>query len=128
MSTSISEINPVTDINQQYHQESIELKSLHSKVSKVSAIAEATAGNNVNESMSTPQERTARHRRTERIHLLTLYWVLLLAGWNDASTGPLLPRIQRVYHLGFTVVSVLFVTACCVSLLLIISQSKQLDG
>ena len=29
---------------------------------------------------------------------MTLCWSLFLAGWNDGSTGPLLPRIQTVYH------------------------------
>ncbi|GLB45227.1 putative MFS general substrate transporter [Lyophyllum shimeji] len=37
---------------------------------------------------------------------------LFLAGWNDAALGPLLPRIQSVYHVGFSVVSLLFVLAC----------------
>ncbi|KAG8710478.1 hypothetical protein FRC09_000122 [Ceratobasidium sp. 395] len=30
------------------------------------------------------------------------------AGWNDATTGPLLPTIQAYYHINFTVVSMLF--------------------
>jgi hypothetical protein len=33
-----------------------------------------------------------------RIQFISLYWTLFLAGWNDASTGPLLPRIQNVYQ------------------------------
>ncbi|OCH86759.1 MFS general substrate transporter [Obba rivulosa] len=37
---------------------------------------------------------------------------LFLAGWNDGSTGPLLPRIQSVYHVGFAVVSLIFVSNC----------------
>ncbi|GLB45221.1 putative related to tetracycline resistance proteins [Lyophyllum shimeji] len=37
---------------------------------------------------------------------------LFLAGWNDGTLGPLLPRIQSVYHVGFAVVSLLFVLAC----------------
>ena len=32
------------------------------------------------------------------IHFATLCWTAILAGWNDASNGPLLPRIQQVYH------------------------------
>jgi hypothetical protein len=38
-----------------------------------------------------------------RIRFITLCWTLFLAGWNDASTGPLLPRIQEVYHVTFFV-------------------------
>ncbi|KAG2032525.1 major facilitator superfamily domain-containing protein, partial [Suillus americanus] len=37
---------------------------------------------------------------------------MYLAGWNDGSTGPLLPRIQKVYGLNFTIVSLIFVFAC----------------
>lgn len=35
-----------------------------------------------------------------RIQFITLSWTLFLAGWNDGSTGPLLPRIQEVYHVS----------------------------
>ena len=50
-----------------------------------------------------------------RIQFITLCLSLFLAGWNDASTGPLLPRIRQVYQVGFTVVSLIFVLACVVS-------------
>jgi len=33
-----------------------------------------------------------------RIQFFSLCWTLFLAGWSDASTGPLLPRIQSTYH------------------------------
>ncbi|EIW78196.1 MFS general substrate transporter [Coniophora puteana RWD-64-598 SS2] len=35
-----------------------------------------------------------------------------VSGWNDASNGPLLPRIQKVYNLNYAVVSLLFVFSC----------------
>ncbi|KAL6302999.1 MFS general substrate transporter [Sparassis latifolia] len=37
---------------------------------------------------------------------------LFLAGWNDGTTGPLLPRIQKVYNVGFALVSLIFVFNC----------------
>ncbi|KAF8609125.1 MFS general substrate transporter [Ceratobasidium sp. AG-I] len=37
-------------------------------------------------------------------------WCLFLAGWNDATTGPLLPTIQGYYGVNFTIVSMLFVS------------------
>ncbi|KAG8745884.1 hypothetical protein FRC12_014421, partial [Ceratobasidium sp. 428] len=37
---------------------------------------------------------------------------MFLGGWNDATTGPLLPNFQERYHVNFTVVSMLFVSAC----------------
>jgi len=32
------------------------------------------------------------------IQFITLCFTLFLIGWIDGSTGPLLPRIQSVYH------------------------------
>ncbi|KAJ7165543.1 MFS general substrate transporter [Mycena crocata] len=46
------------------------------------------------------------------IQLVTLCWTLFLAGWNDGSLGPLVPRIQQVYHIGYTIVSLIFVFQC----------------
>ncbi|KAJ7921499.1 major facilitator superfamily domain-containing protein [Mycena leptocephala] len=56
---------------------------------------------------------SGKHYRTqEQIQLVTLCWTLFLAGWNDGSLGPLIPRIQQVYHVGYTVVSLIFVFQC----------------
>ncbi|KAI0763030.1 MFS general substrate transporter [Trametes elegans] len=55
---------------------------------------------------------TPAMRRKERIQFATLCWTLFLAGWNDGTTGPLLPRMQSVYHVGFAVVSLIFVFNC----------------
>ncbi|KIK69642.1 hypothetical protein GYMLUDRAFT_186853 [Collybiopsis luxurians FD-317 M1] len=63
-----------------------------------------------------PRGRCNRPRRfqilREYIQLAALYWCLFLAGWNDGSTGPLLPRIQEVYHVSYIIVSLIFVFAC----------------
>jgi hypothetical protein len=40
----------------------------------------------------------AAMRRHGRAHFAVLCWVLFLNGWNDGSAGPLIPTIQRVYH------------------------------
>ncbi|KAI0252492.1 MFS general substrate transporter [Lactifluus subvellereus] len=47
-----------------------------------------------------------------RIQFFSLCWTLFLIGWSDSSTGPLLPRIQSVYHVGFAVVSIVFIANC----------------
>lgn len=39
-----------------------------------------------------------------RIQFAALCWTLFLAGWNDGTTGPLLDRIQAVYHVITTVI------------------------
>lgn len=116
MSTPHSEVT--ASANSPQRVEVFELKPTFSKGPTSSSGIEISNTLTTFGTIDTPStavpERTAKHRRTEYIHLSTLYWNLLLAGWNDASTGPLLPRIQKVYHIGFTVVSILFVAACCV--------------
>ncbi|KAI9458666.1 MFS general substrate transporter [Lactarius psammicola] len=47
-----------------------------------------------------------------KIQFFSLCWTLFLIGWSDSSTGPLLPRIQSVYDVGFAVVSVVFIANC----------------
>ncbi|KAJ7826866.1 major facilitator superfamily domain-containing protein [Mycena olivaceomarginata] len=50
-----------------------------------------------------------KHEIRETIQLVTLCWTLFVAGWNDGSVGPLIPRIQQVYHVRYTVLSLVFV-------------------
>lgn len=44
---------------------------------------------------------TSLRRRNEkflgRLQFLALCWTLFLIGWNDSSTGPLIPRIREFY-------------------------------
>ncbi|CDO77091.1 hypothetical protein BN946_scf184473.g35 [Trametes cinnabarina] len=58
-------------------------------------------------SVDVPLEET--HRRKSRIHFFALCFCLFVNGWNDGTTGPMLPRIQENYHVGFAVVSLIFV-------------------
>ncbi|KAF7325729.1 MFS domain-containing protein [Mycena kentingensis (nom. inval.)] len=46
------------------------------------------------------------------LHLFAIYLSMFLAGWNDGSSGPLIPRMQRVYSVGFMLVSLTFVVSC----------------
>jgi hypothetical protein len=39
----------------------------------------------------------------EKTVFATMCGVLFLAGWNDGTTGPLLPRIQEVYHVRVSI-------------------------
>ncbi|KAK7034020.1 hypothetical protein VNI00_012451 [Paramarasmius palmivorus] len=41
--------------------------------------------------------RTKGQHRREKLQLGALFWCMFLAGWNDGTTGPLLPRIQVHY-------------------------------
>ncbi|TCD69079.1 hypothetical protein EIP91_008977 [Steccherinum ochraceum] len=53
-----------------------------------------------------------KQKRRGTLHLAALYWCLFLEGWNDGSTGPMLPTIQKYYNVGFAIVSLLFVVNC----------------
>ncbi|KAG8809398.1 hypothetical protein FRC17_003459 [Serendipita sp. 399] len=55
---------------------------------------------------------TPQMRRREKIVIAAMSFALFMAGWNDGTTGPLLPRIQRVYGVGFAVVSIIFISGC----------------
>ncbi|KAF8524366.1 MFS general substrate transporter [Hysterangium stoloniferum] len=57
-----------------------------------------------------PDARYIKHQK--RLQYTALCFCLFLAGYNDGTTGPLLPSIQRRYQLNFTIVSLLFVCAC----------------
>ncbi|EMD35453.1 hypothetical protein CERSUDRAFT_116208 [Gelatoporia subvermispora B] len=69
------------------------------------------AGASVSAPAVTPAQR-AEQRRRSRMHFAALCYSLWLEGWNDGTTGPLLPVIQRHYNIGFTLVSLLFVMNC----------------
>ncbi|KAG8931617.1 hypothetical protein FRC02_002439 [Tulasnella sp. 418] len=76
------------------------------------------------ETASTP---TSSVLRKDRIYLAVLSWSLFVAGWSDGTLGPLLPRIQNHYHVGYTVVSLLFVTNCLCCILGALASSYLSD-
>lgn len=80
--------------------------------------------------------KTKLQERNGTIQFISLCWCIYLGGWNDGSTGPLLPRLQEHYNVcvrveylvdtvyslslqvGYTIVSLIFVGSCFVMLLL----------
>ncbi|KAL0570179.1 hypothetical protein V5O48_011784 [Marasmius crinis-equi] len=46
------------------------------------------------------------------VQMMVLSWTMFLVGWNDGTTGPLLPKMQEVYHTSDTIVSLVFIFAC----------------
>ena len=64
-----------------------------------------------------PPVQTPKQAAKERNQFLALCWCIFLVGWNDGTTGPLLPRVQSVYRVSYIVVSLVFVFACVVSIL-----------
>ncbi|KAL1727127.1 major facilitator superfamily domain-containing protein [Schizophyllum commune] len=61
---------------------------------------------------SVQEGRTGKQVREGYLQLFAVFWSMILLGWNDGTTGPLLPRIQTVYDVNYTIVSLLFVSAC----------------
>ncbi|KZV98104.1 MFS general substrate transporter [Exidia glandulosa HHB12029] len=53
-----------------------------------------------------------RSSAVEWFQFSTLCLCLFLAGWNDASLGPLLSTIQNYYGIGYTEVSTIFLSKC----------------
>ncbi|KAI0052804.1 MFS general substrate transporter [Auriscalpium vulgare] len=58
------------------------------------------------------QSIKARSKWTARIQMGAICWAMFLLGWNDGTSGPLLPRMQQEYHVNFFVVSLIFVANC----------------
>ncbi|SJL13468.1 uncharacterized protein ARMOST_16912 [Armillaria ostoyae] len=52
------------------------------------------------------------HRRQANLQFTAVCWCFFLGGWNDGTTGPLIPVIQESYHINFATVSLLFVFSC----------------
>jgi len=50
------------------------------------------------DSLNRSQRPTKEQKRSSIIHFVTLCWCVWLVGWNDGTTGPLLPRIQERYN------------------------------
>ncbi|CUA69842.1 Glucose/mannose transporter GlcP [Rhizoctonia solani] len=50
--------------------------------------------------------------KEEWVAIAACLWCVFSVGWNDATTGPLLPSIQAHYGINFIIVSMLFVSNC----------------
>ncbi|RPD75475.1 MFS general substrate transporter [Lentinus tigrinus ALCF2SS1-7] len=55
----------------------------------------------------------AVQKRKGMMHFLAICWMVFVMGWCDGTTGPMLPRLQAHYHIGFTIVSLIFVMSAC---------------
>ncbi|PFH48891.1 hypothetical protein AMATHDRAFT_148904 [Amanita thiersii Skay4041] len=68
----------------------------------------------VSSEITTDSKPSRSHKQVilGRLQFASLCYCFFVIGWNDGSTGPLLPRIQEVYHVNFTVVSLIFVISC----------------
>ncbi|PCH42938.1 MFS general substrate transporter [Wolfiporia cocos MD-104 SS10] len=89
------------------HTDGIELVELGAQAESSSKAADVAE-----EITQAPPQPTPLQRQKANIQFAAMCFALFLAGWNDGTTGPLLPRIQKVYHIGFAVASLIFVSNC----------------
>ncbi|KAF8680208.1 tetracycline resistance protein [Rhizoctonia solani] len=77
-----------------------------------------------------PAEATAwtMAERSEWIAIAACCGCMFMGGWNDASTGPLLPAIQNHYNIDFVVVSMLFVSSCIGFIMAAVMNSVALQN
>ncbi|KAH9478737.1 Bypass of stop codon protein 6 [Psilocybe cubensis] len=64
------------------------------------------------DSITTTGKLSKIQKRNGMLQFASLCYCIWLAGWNDGTTGPLLPRLQEHYNVGFSVVSMIFVGGC----------------
>lgn len=76
-------------------KEEIELAELPQKTT---AGSEADERGSVKAGSSSDEVKPASVRLTAWLQFSALCFTLFIAGWNDGTTGPLLPRIQSNYH------------------------------
>jgi hypothetical protein len=66
--------------------ESLEMKDRNQDYNEEAAASPVTSTSNLN-----------GHRLRAGLQLASVCYSMFLAGWNDGTTGPLLPRIQKFY-------------------------------
>ncbi|KAM5539257.1 hypothetical protein V8D89_007130 [Ganoderma adspersum] len=59
------------------------------------------------------QAVTRTMRRKAWFQYTALCWAMFVCGWNDGTSGPLVPRLQEVYHVPYSILSLIFI-ACCI--------------
>ncbi|KAF9265534.1 MFS general substrate transporter [Marasmius fiardii PR-910] len=108
----MSEFIQLETLSKRVHTESYPVDVLLHTSSRSSARNVVEAPTTTDSGSPSSFVQTRSQIKTARIQLATLFWTLFLAGWNDGTTGPLLPKIQQVYHVNDTFVSVIFILAC----------------
>ncbi|VDB91790.1 unnamed protein product [Peniophora sp. CBMAI 1063] len=77
---------------------------------RIRSRASASGSENVAEDAA--HEPTKAEKRAKLLYTLAVCWMMILIGWNDGTAGPLLPRIQSVYNIGYLEASLIFVSNC----------------
>ncbi|KAF9552887.1 MFS general substrate transporter, partial [Agrocybe pediades] len=77
-----------------------------------SSVPEASTLDGSAHALTGARHLTKEQERNSLIHFITLCWCVWLVGWNDGTAGPLLPRLQQQYNIGFALASLIFVGSC----------------
>ncbi|KAG1731063.1 MFS general substrate transporter [Suillus paluster] len=88
------------------------LKKVTNTIEEIETRVGSSANGSGAASTSDLKAKMKCQRLRARVQFATVCGSMYLAGWNDGTTGPLLPRIQAVYSLNFAVVSLIFDIAC----------------
>lgn len=91
----------LTDFSRQAFQEATDNLKSRSAVQDHTHDPRSSPPSNTEPDPSGDLLSTKAKRLRYRLQFGTLCSALFLAGWNDGTTGPLLPRIQEVYHVRF---------------------------
>ncbi|KAI5119422.1 hypothetical protein M0805_009873 [Coniferiporia weirii] len=78
----------------------------------VANLTSELAGGGVIEELRILESEPVASRRLQLLRQASCYFSLFMAGYNGGVTGTLLPSIERVYHLSYSNVSLLFVSYC----------------
>ncbi|WPH04453.1 Hypothetical protein R9X50_00734400 [Acrodontium crateriforme] len=60
--------------------------------------------------MTTEKLENWNSSRTNFSRVLATFWSFIIMGMNDAAYGPLIPYLERYYHLSYTVVALVFLS------------------
>lgn len=106
-----SDPNTLTSVSSKYYDGALTPAEVATPTAEDAPIIYSTNGESDTEITSSQRRK---YRMVGRIQFAATCWCFFLQGWNDGSTGPLLPVIQRDYGVGFAIVSLLFVFNCLV--------------
>ncbi|KAG9221698.1 hypothetical protein CCMSSC00406_0005611 [Pleurotus cornucopiae] len=106
------ELREIETISKSVSESIHEVESFPRRLHDHGDSSQSTAQPTTEDLQENVQTSPKKQAMTARVQFATLCWCLFMAGWNDGTTGPLLPRIREVYNVNFAVVSLIFVFAC----------------
>lgn len=94
------ELREIETISKSVSESVHEVESLPRRLHDYGDSSQSTAQPTTEDLQENVQTSPKKQAMTARVQFATLCWCLFMAGWNDGTTGPLLPRIREVYDVG----------------------------